>query len=635
MQLKDMKTRKSLIIIAWVVVGLFAVWLIQTNRLAAQDVHDEHEGDDHHEEEGIKLSTADMKKFGIDVETAGPGKLRIEKRLPGEVMVNADRIAHVTPRTPGLVREVKKQIGDRVQAGEVMAVLDSPQMGEARMAYLNIIAEAEVAKANVDLAKSQLEVASAHIDVVASQVEVFIAEHEVAKTGVETAENNLEIARAQSQIAQIRFEWQKTVHDNTRQFLARLKEKTALDDIAHEFEEKPIGENRERLLKAYATVNFTAATYQRESALREKQISSESDFLLARKEYVSAKAELKAISETVEFQNRLALMEKQSAFEAAGRDVKAAEAAVKAALQSLKVAEQAVKGGRQSLKATETSVKVSESELKVALVSLELTQSKHRAAEEKLHILGLTDDEIKAKNGQSEEARKQGSEGKSAIRARPSFSDNPCSSELLGQSTIRNRLTRYVIRAPFEGSIVAKHIVLGESLKDDRETFVIADLSTVWVDLRVYQKELLFVQKGQPVIISVGDGIADAVGELAYVGPLMGEQTRTALARVVLPNPDGHWRPGLFITGRVVINEVDVPILLPKTALQTVGGESTVFMKTEEGFQPQPVTVGQSNETHVEILSGLEIDTIVATDGTFYLKSELMREQLGGHGHGH
>ncbi|MAE40146.1 MAG: hypothetical protein CML07_04370 [Psychrobacter sp.] len=614
MQEKNVKNRRLLLIIVLVVLGLFTAWLIQTDHLVAQDAHDEHEEDDHHEEEGIKLSAAEMKKFGISVETAGPGKLRIEKRLPGKVMVNADRIAHVTPRVPGIVREVKKQIGDRVQAGEVMAVLDSPQMGEAQMEVLNTRAFVEVARANVDLAKSQLELAGAHIDVVASEVEVFIAEHEVAKTAVETAENNLDTAKGQYQIAQARFEWQKTVHDNTHQFLIRLEEKTALDDIAHEFEEKPIGENRERLLKAYATLNFTAATYERESALRGKQISSESDFLLAQKEYVSAKAELKAISETVEFQNRLALMEKQSTVEATGRDVKAAEAAVKAALQSLKVAEQAVKGARQSLKAAETSVKVSENALKVAQQTLELTQSKRRAAEEKLHILSLTDDEIKAKDGQSEEARE----------------DRNLTHTLAPSHT---RLTRYVIRAPFEGSIVEKHIVLGESLKDDRETFVIADLSTVWVDLRVYQKELLFVQKGQPVIISAGDGIPDAFDEISYVGPLMDEQTRSALARVVLPNPDGHWRPGLFITGRVVINEVDVPIILPKTALQTVDGQSTVFMKTEEGFQPQPVTVGRSNETHVEILSGLESNTVVAIDGTFYLKSELMREQLGGHGH--
>ncbi|MCZ6681172.1 MAG: efflux RND transporter periplasmic adaptor subunit [Candidatus Poribacteria bacterium] len=603
MQIKNVRNRRLLMIVVLVVLGLFTAWLIQTDHLVAQDAHDahdEHEGDDHHEEEGIKLSAAEMKKFGFEVETAGPGKLRLEKRLPGEVRVNADRIAHVTPRVPGIVREVQKQIGDRVQAGEVMAVLDSPQMGEAQMAYLNTIAEVEVAKTNIDLAKSKLEVASTHRDVVASQVEVVIAEHEVAKTAVETAENNLDIAKAQYQIAQARFEWQKTVHDNTHQFLIRLKEKTALDDIAHEFEEKPIGENRERLLKAYATLNFTVAAYQRESALREKQISSESDFLLAQKEYVSAKAELKAISETVEFQNRLALMETQSAVEAAGRDVKAAEAAVKAAKQSLKVAEQAVKSVRQSLKSAETSIKVSEQELKVAQQTLELTQSKRRMAEQRLRLLSLTDEEMAS----------------------------------LRHNT-QAQMTRYVIRAPFEGSVVEKHIVLGESLKDDRETFVIADLSTVWVDLRVYQKELPFVRKGQPVIISAGSGIPDALGEIAYVGPLMGEQTRTVLARVVLPNPEGHWRPGLFITGRVVIDEVAVPVMLPKTALQTIAGRSTVFVKTETGFEPQSVTVGRSNGTHVEIIAGIKAGTVVAICGTFYLKSELMREQLGGHGDAH
>ena len=93
-------------------------------------------------------------------------------------------------------------------------------------------------------------------------------------------------------------------------------------------------------------------------------------------------------------------------------------------------------------------------------------------------------------------------------------------------------------------------------LKDDSEAYVVADLRSVWVDLRVYQKDLPLVRPGQPVVIAAGHGIPDAQGTIAYVGPLVGEQTRTALARVVLPNPNGHWRPGLFVTGNVVVQDI-------------------------------------------------------------------------------
>jgi cobalt-zinc-cadmium efflux system membrane fusion protein len=159
----------------------------------------------------------------------------------------------------------------------------------------------------------------------------------------------------------------------------------------------------------------------------------------------------------------------------------------------------------------------------------------------------------------------------------------------------------------------------------------------VWVNLTVYQKDLPYIRVGQEVIISPGYGIPEtrnAKGKISYISPVLDEETRTATARVVLPNPEGIWRPGLFVTGKVVIENIYVPILIPKSALQTVEGKTCVFILTEDGFIPQPVETGRSNETHVEIISGLRPGQKYVSKGAFTLKSELSKEEFGG-GHGH
>jgi cobalt-zinc-cadmium efflux system membrane fusion protein len=194
--------------------------------------------------------------------------------------------------------------------------------------------------------------------------------------------------------------------------------------------------------------------------------------------------------------------------------------------------------------------------------------------------------------------------------------------------------TQYTITAPFDGTVIEKHVALGEVLKDDTLAFVVADLRSVWVDLRVYQQDLPSIRKGQPVVLAAGQGIPDAQSTIAYIGPLVGEQTRTALARVILPNPDGYWRPGLFVTGKTVVKDIDVSVLVPKTVLQTIDERPVVFVETAAGFQPQPVTLGRSNETHVEVTAGLTPGQRYVTNGAFTLKAPLAKSTFGDeHGH--
>jgi len=365
--------------------------------------HAEKEGEET-EKDAILLSKEEQQRFGIQVAQAGPGKLLNYLELQGEVSINNDCLAHVVPRLSGVVREVRKSVGDVVRQGEILAVIESRELADVQAEYLAAI------------------------------------------------------------------------------------EKLAL----------------------------TQAKYAREERLWQKKISAEQDYL----------------------------------------DAKQA---------------------------------VAESNIAT------------RTAKQKLHSLGLSDEHIR----------------------------------LLPKRQTGSSYTRFEIVAPFDGSIIEKHITLGETIKEDADAFMIADLSTVWVNFNIYPKDLQHIRQGQEIFVATGQDTPDVENTIAYVAPVVKEETRTALARVILPNPEGLWRSGMFVTARVVVGDGEVAsLVVPKSALQTVEEKTVVFVETPQGFEAKPVQTGRSNATHVEITSGLSAGATYALAGTFTLKAQLSKSAFGdGHGH--
>ena len=177
---------------------------------------------------------------------------------------------------------------------------------------------------------------------------------------------------------------------------------------------------------------------------------------------------------------------------------------------------------------------------------------------------------------------------------------------------------------------------MGEVLSNDAPVFTVADLSTVWVDLSVYQKDLPHVRKGQAVHIAPGKGTLPVEGKIAFVSPIVDSRTRTARARIILANPGGVYRPGLFVTADVDVSAVSVPVLVPKAAVQRIEGRNVVFVPTEDGLAGRPVGLGRSSRTHVEIVEGLRAGQKYVAGGAFQLKAKIVTSGLGAHaGHGH
>ena len=192
----------------------------------------------------------------------------------------------------------------------------------------------------------------------------------------------------------------------------------------------------------------------------------------------------------------------------------------------------------------------------------------------------------------------------------------------LGAASADGPLNRYVLRAPFDAMVVEKHIAQGESLKEDANVFLLSDLSTVWVDVVISAQDLEAVRVGMPVTVRATAAATAAEGKVSYVGALLGEETRTAKARVVLSNPQMAWRPGLFVDVAMARGTRQVPVAVAAEALQTTEGKSMVYLRVPQGFKPQPVTVGITDGKLAEITAGLTAGASYATTGSFVLKAE-------------
>jgi len=131
------------------------------------------------------------------------------------------------------------------------------------------------------------------------------------------------------------------------------------------------------------------------------------------------------------------------------------------------------------------------------------------------------------------------------------------------------------------------------------------------------------------VHMTAGANLPEVEARISYIGALVVEDTRTVPVRAELSNADGRWRPGLFVTARLTTKETPVSVLIPKAAIQTIEGKPTVFVQNREGFEARPVTLSQSNETHVEITAGLAAGERYAATETFVLKADLAKSEAG------
>jgi cobalt-zinc-cadmium efflux system membrane fusion protein len=196
--------------------------------------------------------------------------------------------------------------------------------------------------------------------------------------------------------------------------------------------------------------------------------------------------------------------------------------------------------------------------------------------------------------------------------------------EQLASIESNQSLTPYELRAPISGTVIDRQISLGEYTSEQKPAFVVADLSTIWVDLSIYRQDLKRIHIGDEVLIDPDDGSGDIRGAISYVAPVGSSDTQTALARVVLPNPDGRLRPGLFVTARLVLAKRDVPVAVRSAAIQTLENKTVVFVREgADKLEARPVELGDSDPKFVEIKAGLNAGERYIAENSFVVKAEM------------
>lgn len=181
-----------------------------------------------------------------------------------------------------------------------------------------------------------------------------------------------------------------------------------------------------------------------------------------------------------------------------------------------------------------------------------------------------------------------------------------------------------VLRSPVTGTVIARDVVQGEYVQASGEPlFQVADLSTVWVNVSIPEKDLAQVRVGQSARVEVAGLSSPLETTLSYIGPLVGTETRMAQGRLVLPNRSGKLRPGQFV--RVFLQgnlREELGLAVRPSALQTFRDWDVVFIKSGDEYEVRPVELGRRTEEWVEV-TGLWPGAVYVTEGSYILKADL------------
>lgn len=194
--------------------------------------------------------------------------------------------------------------------------------------------------------------------------------------------------------------------------------------------------------------------------------------------------------------------------------------------------------------------------------------------------------------------------------------------DLLAVIESNESLHPYEMRSKLAGRVLERNVAPGEFITTDRTIFSIGDLSTVWVDLDVYRRDFGRLARGQRVWIDAEDGVAPTQSTLSYLAPIGSVVTQTMLARAVIANADGRWRPGQFVSAKVLVAEVPAAVVVRQEAIQRLRDWDVVFIADNGVFEAQPIELGARDDQLVEVVSGLASGTPYAASGSFILKAE-------------
>ena len=180
-------------------------------------------------------------------------------------------------------------------------------------------------------------------------------------------------------------------------------------------------------------------------------------------------------------------------------------------------------------------------------------------------------------------------------------------------------LNRYNVTAPFSGTITARHAAQGEQ-SEDQALFTLANFDRVWAEFQIFPTQSQSITAGQDVVVSLGDRQTSTT--LKHLIPSSSGQP-FMIARALLDNSNGQWTPGLLVEGKVTVQKISTPLMVSNKAIQTFRDWQVAFIKVGDEYEIRPLTLGLSDNSNTQVLSGLKAGDEYVVENSYLIKADL------------
>jgi cobalt-zinc-cadmium efflux system membrane fusion protein len=187
------------------------------------------------------------------------------------------------------------------------------------------------------------------------------------------------------------------------------------------------------------------------------------------------------------------------------------------------------------------------------------------------------------------------------------------------------------LKAPIDGRITERKSTVGEHIGKETEVYTISDPTNLWVLAEVKERDIGAVQVGQEATFTALAYPGETFrGKVVLLGNRVETESRTLEVRIEVNNADGRLKPGMFADVEIATTAIKDVLVISDQALQTLEDEQIVFVAVSDTkFEKRVVKVGLEQHGRVQILEGIKEGERVVTEGSFILKSELLKGELG------
>jgi len=186
----------------------------------------------------------------------------------------------------------------------------------------------------------------------------------------------------------------------------------------------------------------------------------------------------------------------------------------------------------------------------------------------------------------------------------------------------------FALNSPIDGIVVERNATIGATVGTDASVFKIIDISRVWIDANVFEKDLPRVRNGQPVKVTVTAFPGTVFsGKVIFINSVVDPDSRTVKVRTEVSNPDARLKPDMFANVEIISDAKSTAISVPQSAVLDEAGKSVVFVANGNGYAKRQVQTGIKNGDRVEIIDGLNAGDRLVVKGNYLLLQQSRPEQ--------